>query len=238
MNLTIFVILNLVVVSVFLFAYNVNLQAFGYHFGPIIIYSDVYTGGGNSSEPSNEFDPVNKTIFTGESVKWSNPTSGKPYPHMVVFFGNATDNPIRQKILNISESLSTSDSESIIDNLNNLMEKVSNERENGSEIIDSRSILFPSLITSSSQPTVSYLDPQGNRLYKGATYNITGQESYINSGLIWAGGTVPGNFPKIYSFIVTFEKSGTYNYQCLLHPDMKGTVLAKPNPGRLGILVN
>ena len=225
-------------ISGFLLIQGMSLKAFAYHMGPVIIYSDVYTGGGNTSMPLNEFDPVNKKIFAGESIKWSNPTAGKPYPHMVVFFGNSSDSQLKQKIVNLSNSLSASNSESIISNLNNLMEKVSSKRENGSEIIDARSILFPSLINSSSQPTVYYLDPQGNRLYKGASYNMTGQEAYLSSGLVWAGGTVPGDFLKIYSFTVTFEKTGTYNYKCLLHPDMKGTVIVKPNPGRLGIMVN
>lgn len=192
-----------------------------------MVYSNVYTGGGNTSIPLNQFDPIEKEIVTGESIKWSNPTAGKPYPHMVVFFGNTSDNQLKLKILNMSKSLSASNSESIINNLNNLMEGVSNERENVSETIDARSILFPSVINSTSKPNVFYLDPQGNRLYKGPTYNMTGQVPYLNSGLIWAGGTVPGNFSNIYSFIVKFDNTGTYKYQCLLHPGMEGSVLGK-----------
>lgn len=238
MKLAIFMILMVTVISVFLFAQSMSFKAFGYHFGPINIYSDVFTGSGNTSIPLNEFDPVKKEIFTGESIKWSNPTAGKPYPHMVVFFGNTSDNQLNLKILNMFKSLSALNSESIINNLNNLMEGVRNEKENISEIIDGRSILFPSVINSSSQPTVFYLDPQGNHLFNGAVYNMTGQETYVNSGLIWAGGTVPGNFSKIYSFIVTFKNPGTYNYQCLLHPGMEGTVIVKPNPGMLGIKIS
>ena len=236
MSLTRFVILSITLISVFLFTQGMNFQVFA-PLGSYMIYSDVYTGGGNTSMPLNEFDPVNKTIYAGESIKWTNPTAGKPYPHMVVFFSNSSNNQLRQKILELANSLHTSNSESIINNLNNLMERVSNVRENGSELIDARAILFPSLIRSSSDPSVIYLDAQGNRLFKGATYNLTGQEPFLNSGLIWAGGTVPGNFPKIYSFIVSFEKTGTYNYQCLLHPGMEGTVTVTPNPGKMGIQV-
>lgn len=36
---------------------NLNSPTFGFHFGTTRIYSDVYTGGGNSSKPINEFDP-------------------------------------------------------------------------------------------------------------------------------------------------------------------------------------
>ena len=237
MNLTIFVILSVAMFPAFIIVQTISLQAFAFHLGPIIIYSDVYTGRGNTSIPLNEFDPVKKEIFAGESIKWSNPTAGKPYPHMVVFFGNASDNQLKLKILNLSKSLSASNSDTIINNLTKLMEKVSNKRENGSKIIDARSILFPSLINSSSKPSVIYLDPNGNSLYKGATYNITGQEPYLNSGLIWAGGTVPGKFSKIYSFTVTFKNTGTYNYQCLLHTGMEGTVIVKTNPGFMGIQI-
>jgi len=41
---------------------NFNIPAFGKYFGDIKVYSDVYTGGGNSSKPINQFDPVNKEI--------------------------------------------------------------------------------------------------------------------------------------------------------------------------------
>lgn len=215
-----------------------NSQVYGIHFGDLRIYPNVYTGGGNTSMPLNEFDPIKKEIFTGESIKWSNPTAGRPYPHMVVFLSNTTDEQLKLKISNITKSLNASSYESVINNLNKLMKGVSNERDNESEIFNAKSILLPSVINSSSQPTVYYLDPAGNHLYKGAVYNMTGQEPYVNSGLIWAGGLVPGNFSKIYSFTVTFKNVGIYNYQCLLHPDMEGTVIVKPNPGRLGIIVN
>jgi plastocyanin len=36
---------------------------------------------------------------------------------------------------------------------------------------------------------------------------------------------------------MTFKKTGTYNYQCLLHPGMEGTVIVEPNPVKLGIQV-
>lgn len=80
-NLTRFVILSISVISILFFVQNMNLQVFA-TLGSFMIYSDVYTGGGNTSMPLNIFDPVNKTIYTGESIKWTNPTGGKPYPHM------------------------------------------------------------------------------------------------------------------------------------------------------------
>jgi len=39
---------------------NSNSVVFAFHFGTTRIYSDVYTGAGNSSAPINEFDPENR----------------------------------------------------------------------------------------------------------------------------------------------------------------------------------
>lgn len=72
---------------------------------------------------------------------------------------------------------------------------------------------------------------------QGAQYNMTGEEAYLNSGLIWGGGIIPDKFPKINSFIVTFLNPGIYQYQCLIYPDIKGTIVVKPNPGKMGILI-
>jgi len=213
------------------------MQVFGSHFGDIRIYSNVYTGVGNTSSPINEFDPMNKEIYVGESIKWNNPTAGKPYPHTVTFFSNESNNVIRSKISNITRSFNSSNTESLIENMNKWMLALGNGDGSRTNTFNARSILLPSVINSS-QSTIYYLDPSGNHVFKGAMYNMSRTESYLNSGLIWAGGDIPGNFSKIYSFTVTFKNTGTYNYQCLLHPGMKGTVVVKPNPGILGINVN
>jgi hypothetical protein len=99
-----------------------------------------------------------------------------------------------------------------------------NENENRNLSFDVRLLVFPSVINSS-DPVVSYL---GHELFKGAVYNFTGDTTYLNSGLIWAGGVIPDGFPKVNSFIVTFMKPGTYHYQCLIYPEMRGTITAKP----------
>ena len=212
---------------------NLNSTIFGFHFGTTRIYSDVYTGGGNNSKPINEFDPLNREIYTGETVKWSNPTAGKPYPHIVAFIGNQSSE-IKSKISNITRVFQSSNLESLISNLNKLVSKDNKQTGNASETFNGRSIIFPSLINSSSL-SVTYLNASGNQLFRGAEYNLTGNETYLNSGLIWAGGVIPNGFPKINSFIVTFMNPGTYHYQCLIYPEMKGTITVKPNPGMLGI---
>ena len=58
----------------------------------------VFTGGGNNSNPINEFDPINKEIHITEIIKWSNPTAGLPYPHKVTFIGNESSPLLKSKI--------------------------------------------------------------------------------------------------------------------------------------------
>ncbi len=212
---------------------NSNSVVFAFHFGTTRIYSDVYTGAGNSSAPINEFDPENREIYTGETVKWSNPTAGKPYPHIVTFIGNQSTE-LKSKISNITMTFQSSNLESLISNLNKSISKDDKQTGNASQTFNGGSIIFPSLVNSSNL-SVTYLNASGNQLFKGAEYNFTGNETYLNSGLIWAGGVIPNGFLKINSFIVTFMNPGTYHYQCLIYPEMKGMITVKPNPGMLGI---
>lgn len=216
----------------FLTLFGTNNLAFGSHFGSVTIYSDVYAGSGNSSNPVNEFDPVEKEIFSGETVKWSNPTAGAPYPHIVTFFSNQS-NELKFKIGNFTLPLQSSNPKTVIDILNKLISQGGSSNQSFSV----RSVFFPSVINSTDFP-VTYLNSSANPLYKGAEYNFTGNEPFLNSGIIWAGGIIPDKFPKINSFIVTFKNPGTYHYQCLIYPEMRGTIIVKPNPGVLGIQIN
>jgi plastocyanin len=60
--------------------------------------------------------------------------------------------------------------------------------------------------------------PNGN-----LTINST--EKYVNSGWLFPkGGGLPGSSN---TFSVTFQKAGTYNYLCLLHPWMVGKVVVQ-----------
>lgn len=209
-----------------------NSQAFGSHFGSVTIYSDVYAGSGSSNKPVNKFDPIEKEIYSGETVKWSNPTAGAPYPHLVTFLSNQS-NELKFRITNFTLPLQSSNSQTVIDNLNKLISQDGDSNRSFS----ARSVLFPSVINSTDF-SVKFLNSSANPLYKGAEYNFTGNEPFLNSGIIWAGGIIPDKFPKINSFIVTFKNPGTYHYQCLIYPEMKGTIIVKPNPGVLGIQVN
>jgi plastocyanin len=60
-----------------------------------------------------------------------------------------------------------------------------------------------------------------------ASFIMTGNEQYVNSGwLVPKAGQK--DFPGSSStFAVTFQKAGTYNYLCELHPWMVGSVVVK-----------
>ncbi len=58
-----------------------------------------------------------------------------------------------------------------------------------------------------------------------ANLAIAGTEKYVNSGWMFPSSAVPGTSS---TFSVTFEKAGTYNYLCLLHPWMVGKVVVAP----------
>jgi len=208
---------------------NLIIPVVATHIGPLSVFSDVFTGGGNSSNPINEFDPINKEIYVTETIEWSNPTAGQPYPHTVTFIGNESSPLLKSKISNVTKSFQSNNLQSLISNLIKLNNSTRNENENKNLSLDATSLVFPSVINSS-DPVVSYLNPDGHDFFKGAVYNFTGDTTYLNSGLIWAGGVIPDGFPKVNSFIVTFMKPGTYHYQCLIyiHPEMRGTITVKP----------
>jgi plastocyanin len=56
---------------------------------------------------------------------------------------------------------------------------------------------------------------------------MAGTEQYINSGFIWPKGMTPQGLPPIDTFTVKFEKAGTYDYVCVIHPWMTGEVEVK-----------
>jgi len=77
-------------------------------------------------------------------------------------------------------------------------------------------------------PTV--IDSQGNvkhLLPPNANYSMIGSEKYVNSGWLLPKGQQQGFPGSSTAFTVTFQKSGTYNYLCELHPWMRGSVVVK-----------
>ena len=71
------------------------------------------------------------------------------------------------------------------------------------------------------------IDSSGKVIQLGhnAVYKMKGDEKYVNSGLLFPKGMGPPDGTT--SFTVSFDKAGTYNYYCILHPWQKGTIIVK-----------
>jgi plastocyanin len=56
-------------------------------------------------------------------------------------------------------------------------------------------------------------------------FTFMGNEKYVNSGLLAPKGSpYPGSSD---TFSLRFQKAGTFNYLCILHPWMTGQVVVK-----------
>jgi plastocyanin len=56
---------------------------------------------------------------------------------------------------------------------------------------------------------------------------LDGAEKFVSSGWMWPKGLEPAGLPPINNFTVTFEKPGTYEYLCVVHPWMNGVATVK-----------
>jgi plastocyanin len=73
-------------------------------------------------------------------------------------------------------------------------------------------------------PTV--IDSSGNvkSFSPNTHYTITGTEKYVNSGWFLPKGLEQQYPGSGNTFTVTFEKPGIYNYVCIVHPWMTGSI--------------
>lgn len=58
-------------------------------------------------------------------------------------------------------------------------------------------------------------------------YSMKGTEKYVNSGWFLPKGQEQAYPGTGNTFTVTFEKPGTYDYICILHPWMSGSGIVK-----------
>jgi len=173
----------------------------------------VHAGGGNSTNMLAVFVPQQVQIRVGQSITWDNP-SPVPEPHTVTF------------VLN-DKTMTTPDVPFTVRSLTQFMPVPpgANSQPNmipgkdgmNTVIVSNVRGYYPTLIDSSGHARV--LGPNGN-------FTITGNEQYVNSGWLLPKATMlyPGSSN---TFAVTFQKAGTYNYLCEIHPWMAGTVIVK-----------
>jgi plastocyanin len=173
----------------------------------------VQAGGGNSTLPYTVYSPQTAQIKTGQSIMWYNP-SVAPEPHTVTF---ALDNNTRPEL---SATFAVKNSSNFMPIINFTSEPV---------IIPNRNNPSTTLILGSNAIASSavVIDSAGNvkHLGRNASYSIKGDERLVNSGMLFPKGMGPPNGST--TFRLTFEKSGTYDYYCILHPWQKGKVVVQ-----------
>lgn len=174
----------------------------------------VQAGGGNSTLPYTIFNPQTVRVKTGQSVMWYNP-SKVGEPHTVTF---ALDNKTKP---DLSATFAVKNSSRFTPVPSNSTSKpvIIPNRQNPSMtmIVGSNAV--------ASNPVV--IDSAGNlkHLSHNAVYSVKGNEKLVNSGLVFPNKMGPPNGST--SFTLTFEKAGTYNYYCILHPWQKGKVVVQ-----------
>jgi hypothetical protein len=60
-----------------------------------------------------------------------------------------------------------------------------------------------------------------------SSYSMTGTEKYVNSGWILPVGLEQQYPGSGHTFTLTLEKPGIYDYLCVIHPWMTGSVIAR-----------
>jgi plastocyanin len=173
----------------------------------------VHAGGGTSTDMLAVFVPQLIQVDVGQSITWDNP-SAVAEPHTVTF---VLDNKTATDIVSPFAVPNSTQLNSIPPNSNSQPLRPPGQ-DNVVVAINARSYI-PTVIDS--QGSVKQFTPPT------ASYTMTGNEKYVNSGWL-----VPKGQEQVFpgastSFTVTFQKAGTYHYICQLHPWMTGSVIVK-----------
>ena len=174
------------------------------------------------------FSPQQVQIKAGQSITWYNPTP-VPEPHTVTFVLNNNDNKSYAADLiapfTISSSSTTTNSTHIMPLIPNSNSEPLMIPDNNAIIAVNKRAYNPVAVIEDSTTTgggknVTYMKQNAN-------YSMSGTEDYINSGwLLPKGGEnlYPGSGN---TFTMIFQKAGTYDYLCIIHPYMTGRVIVK-----------
>ena len=190
--------------------YNANTSTRASTTGNEIV--KVAAGGGNAAAPWTVFMSQIVTINVGDTVEWYNPALGAAEPHTITFM---FDNRTFAGVVSPLSVSNTTEFTAIPPGSNN--EPILIPGEGGTNTLVAVNARTYSPVTIDSQDKVQFMNPNAN-------YSVAGDEKYVNSGWI-----LPEGLEKQYpgtgnTFMATFEKPGTYDYLCILHPWMVGSV--------------
>ncbi len=172
----------------------------------------VRAGGGNTTLPYDVFNPKVVHVNSGQSVNWYNPAKVAE-PHTVTF---VIDNKTRAPLSSPFAVKNSSSFSSIPTGSNSAPVILPNNKNPSMTMI---------LASNSRASNPVVIDSTGKVLHltTNPVYYVKGDEKFINSGLLFPKGKGPPNAST--SFTLRFEKAGTYDYYCILHPWMKGKVV-------------
>jgi plastocyanin len=177
----------------------------------------VAAGGGNATAPWTIFVPQKVEIKAGDSVTWYNPTQGAAEPHTVTF---VLDNNTMAGVVSPLVISNTTKFMPLPPGSNNEPVLLPDKTGNGTNTIIAINGRTYTPVTIDSQGNVKFMNPN-------ASYNMSGTERYVNSGWFLPNGLEQEYPGSGNTFTVTFEKPGTYEYLCTLHPWMTGSVVVK-----------
>ena len=187
---------------------------------------EVQAGTGVGNAALILFSPQLVQIKAGQSITWYNPTP-VPEPHTVTFVLNNNNN--KSYAADLIAPFTISSSSSSTTNSTQIMPFIPNSNseplmtpDNNAIIAVNKRAYNPVVVTEDSTTTggknVTYMKQNAN-------YSMSGTEDYVNSGWLLPKGqenVYPGSGN---TFTMTFQKAGTYDYLCIIHPYMTGRVV-------------
>jgi plastocyanin len=175
------------------------------------------------------FSPQQVQIRAGQSVTWYNPTP-VPEPHTVTFVLNNNNN--KSYAADLTAPFTISNTTSTTTNSTQIMPLIPNSNSDPLMTPDNNAIIAvnkraynPVVVREDSTTTTG--EKNVNYMKQNANYSMSGTEDYINSGWLLPKGQenlYPGSGN---TFTMTFQKPGTYDYVCIIHPYMTGRVIVK-----------
>jgi len=160
------------------------------------------------------FLPSKIDIKTGQSVTWYNPTTvGEPHTVTFIFDNNTYAGVVSP--LGVSNTAKFVPLPPASNNAPILLPN----KDGTNTIIALNARTFNSTVIDSFG-NVESMNPNAN-------YTIVGTEKYVNSGWFLPKGLEEQYPGSGNTFTVNFEKPGTYNYICILHPWMTGSIIVK-----------
>jgi plastocyanin len=180
------------------------------------------------------FSPQQVQIKAGQSITWYNPTP-VPEPHTVTFVlnnNNNNNNNNKSYAADLVAPFTISNTTRTTTNSTQIMPIIPNSNSEPLMTPDDNAIIAinkraynPVVVREDSTTTTG--EKNVTYMKQNANYSMSGTEDYINSGWLLPKGqenVYPGSGN---TFTMTFQKAGTYDYLCLVHPYMTGRVIVK-----------